>query len=104
MGVPGSKIWSNLQLLSLFESKYLKCDDCYDDNDGSQVLRAGNSAAGDVIKTLTKAKKKMKREKYENKRKHCVRIFHPKQKQQKMVSMQNSFLNVFTQIIFCFVQ
>ena len=80
MGGPGSKIWSNLQLLSLFESKYLKCDDCYDDNDGSQVLRAGNSAAGDVIKTLTKAKKKMKREKYENKRKHCVRICHPNSK------------------------
>ena len=38
MGVPGSKIWSNLQLLSLFQSKYLKCDDCYDDNDGSQMM------------------------------------------------------------------
>ena len=74
MGVPGSKIWSNLQLLSLFQSKYLKCGDCYDDNDGSQGLRVGSSDAGDVIKTSTKAKKNMKREKYENKRKHRVRI------------------------------
>ena len=74
MGVPGSKIWSNLQLLSLFQSKYLKCGDCYDDNDGSQGLRVGSSAADDVIKTSTKAKKNMKREKYENKRKHRVRI------------------------------
>ena len=48
MGVPGSKIWSNLQLLSLFQSKYLKCDDCYDDNDGSQGLRVDTSS-GDVI-------------------------------------------------------
>ena len=80
MGVPGSKIWSNLQLLSLFQSKYLKCGDCYDDNDGSQVLRVANSDAGDVIKTCTKAKKNMKREKYENKRKHRVRICHPNSK------------------------
>ena len=32
---------------------------------------------GDVIKTLTKAKKNMKREKYGNKRKHLGRICHP---------------------------
>ncbi len=78
MGVPGSKIWSNLQLLSLFQSKYLKCGDCYDDNDGSQGLRVANT--GDVIKTLTKAKKNMKREKYGNQRKHLGRICHPNSK------------------------
>ena len=78
MGVPGSKIWSNLQLLSLFQSKYLKCEDCYDDNDGSQGLRV-DTGGGDVSTASTIAKK--------NKRKHLVRFCYPKSKNYSLCSL-----------------
>lgn len=94
MGVPGSKIWSNLQLLSLFQSKYLKCDDCYDDNDGSQGLRV-DTGGGDVTAS-TKAKKYIKQKKTS----WDILL----SKEQKQLSLQPSSLYIFTQIIYCFVQ
>ena len=95
MGGPGYKIWSNLQLLSLLWGKYLRCDDCYDYNDG---IRPGRWA-GAVTSSKHHRQENVEREKMGNKRKHLVRICHPNNK-----NCAYFLANVFTQIISCFPQ